>query len=396
MTNPSEKAGISLRAVVLLAGAVTLGVSAWRLSARKNATAAPQSASTPMPTRLEPEELSLAEADREAPTVGSAYRRDIVRPLPVKNAPQSADQTAEPAPTDAPGGPISRRRDEKKSLPEIFRMPADPKGDIVTVRSAVVSEKTNASKRVPINGDFAPFGRLVKCQLVETVDSITSRSEPIVALVTENLDWNGNVIVPAGTEAFSYARPEPIVDAAGVGRLVDNGEWTLVMPRTNGRENGRELILKARAVDRRELPLSNNGKVGGWGIDDGADGLVGYTLSTLDNEEIKLFAASAMGGIAQGIGPVLERQQAAPGLSGVLGATQPAPTVGNALSASLGNGAADYLGQVVSRIREEISKRGVYVRIPAGKAFYLFVEQTIDPEAAAVGLRLPPGKDNAR
>jgi hypothetical protein len=396
MKGPSEKNGMSLRAFMLLVGAITLCVAAWKWSARKSLPPAQSAISAPMPTRLQPEELSLAEADREAPTVASAYRRDIVRPLPVKSAPQSATQNDEAAAPDAPGGPLSRRRDEKKSLPEIFRMPPDPKGDAPIARQVVVSENAKVHKLTPIDGDFAPFGRLVKCQLVDTVDSITSRSEPILALVTEDLDWNGNVIIPAGTEVFSYARPEPIIDAAGVGRLVDDGEWTLVMPRASDRENGRELILKARAVDRRELQLSEKGQAGAWAIDDGADGLIGYTLSTLDNTEIKLFAASAMGGIAQGLGPILERQQPAAGLSGVLGATQPAPTVGNALTASLGSGTADYLGQVVSRIREEISKRGVYVRIPAGKPFYLFVEQTIDPEAAAIGLRLPPEKDAAR
>jgi hypothetical protein len=349
-----------------------------------------------MPTRLQPEELSLAEADREAPTVASAYRRDIVRPLPVKSATQSEAPSEEATPTDPPGGPLSRHRDEKKSLPEIFRMPSEPNGDTPLGRPVATSEKTNVPKPVTIGGDFAPFGRLVKCQLVDTVDSITSRSEPIVALVTEDLDWNGAVIIPAGTEVFSYARPEPVIDAAGVGRLVDDGEWTLVLPRGNDRENGRELILKARAVDRRELQVSDKGHVGSWGIDDGADGLVGYTLSTLDNTEIKLFAASAIGGIAQGLGTVAERQQPAPGISGVLGATEPSPTVGNALTASLGTGAADYLSQVVARIKDEISKRGVYVRVPAGKAFYLFVEQTIDPEAAAVGLRLPQAKENVR
>ena len=50
------------------------------------------------------------------------------------------------------------------------------------------------------------------------------------------------------------------------------------------------------------------------------------------------------------------------------------------------------MNQLAGRIRDEISKRGVYVRVPAGKPFYLFVEQTIDPRAAAVGLRLPAGK----
>jgi hypothetical protein len=100
--------------------------------------------------------------------------------------------------------------------------------------------------------------------------------------------------------------------------------------------------------------------------------------------------------MAQGFGAIAQRQEAAPGLPGVLGATQPAPTLGNALSGSLGAGAVDYMNQYAARIRDEISKRGVYVRVPAGKAFYLFVEQTIDPRAAAVGLRLPSARSPSR
>jgi hypothetical protein len=170
---------------------------------------------------------------------------------------------------------------------------------------------------------------------------------------------------------------------------VDNGEWTLVLPGRPEGVNGRELILKARAVDRREIQVTERGIARSWGIDDGADGLVGYTLSTLDNQEIKLFTAAAISGMSQGITAVAERQQPAPGVAGALGATQVAPTIGNAAAGALGTGAADVMNEVASRIREEISKRGVYVRVPAGKEFYLFVEQTIDPRAAEVGLRLP-------
>jgi hypothetical protein len=54
------------------------------------------------------------------------------------------------------------------------------------------------------------------------------------------------------------------------------------------------------------------------------------------------------------------------------------------------------MNAVSSRIRGEISKRGVYVRVPAGKEFYLFVEQTIDPRAAEVGLRLPAASRQPR
>jgi hypothetical protein len=342
-----------------------------------------------MPTRLQPEALGQAEADREAPSVSGGYRREVVRPKPVQGIAEAAPSRDDSPPPQPPGSPASRRRDEKKTLPEIFRMPPDPGPAVAAAPPEPPGNAAGKAGVAPIGDEFAPFGRLVKCQLVDTLDSITARSEPIVALVTEDLDWNGDVIIPAGTEAFSYARPEPIIDAVGVGRLVDSGEWTLVLPGGPQGANGRELILKARAVDRRELVVSDRGRVRSWGLDDGADGLVGYTLSTLDNTEIRLFAAAAVGGMAQGFSAIAERQQPASGLPGALGATQPAPTLGNALTGSLGSGAVDYMNQLAARIREEISKRGVYVRIPAGKPFYLFVEQTIDPRAAAVGLRLP-------
>jgi hypothetical protein len=75
MTSPTERTGISLRACILLAGAITLCAAAWRLSARKPVATPQPAAAAPMPIRLQPEELSPAEADREAPTVESAYRR---------------------------------------------------------------------------------------------------------------------------------------------------------------------------------------------------------------------------------------------------------------------------------------------------------------------------------
>jgi hypothetical protein len=383
-----------LRWRLLLFFGVLLGAATWALKdRRKPAPDAPEPSAAPLPTRLAPEELSQEEAEREAPAVASAIRRDVERPKPVQDIAVS-EVTKEESPADpAPGSPQNRRRDEKKTLPEIFEMPADPSPPAPT--AAPADSQTERGPAPAIGEEFAPFGRLVKCELVDTLDSVTARSEPIVGLVTQDLDWNGNVIIPAGTEVFSYAKPEAVIDAAGVGRLVDGGEWTLVIP-GRGAENGRELILKGRAMDRREVEVTSEGIARSWGIDDGADGLVGYTLSTLDNKEIKLFAAAAVSGMAQGITAVAERQQPAAGVAGAFGATQVAPTLGNAAVGALGAGSADVMNELVSRIREEISKRGVYVRVPAGKEFYLFVEQTINPRAAAVGLRLPPSKTPQR
>lgn len=388
---------LSLRARVLAAGGIALAAAAWAWKGPgRAAPEAPDRPGPALPTRLAPETMSPEEADREAPAVSGGYRRDVVRPKPVQNVLGLSSPKEDPAPAPLPGGPSSLRRDDKKTLPEVFRMPSDPGSVLSGAGPVSAAPRAEAGAAHALGDDFAPFGRLVKCQLVDTVDSVTARSEPIVALVTQDVDWNGHVIIPAGTEAFSYAKPDPIIDADGVGRLVDSGEWTLVLPGDGDRSNGRELILRARAVDRREVVLTERGRVRSWDIDDGADGLVGYALSTLDNMEIKWFASAAISGIVQGAGAIAERQQAAPGVPGVLGATQPAPTLGNAVTGSLSAGAADYLNQMEARIREEISRRGIYVRVPAGKAFYLFVEQTIDPRAALVGLRLPAADASPR
>jgi hypothetical protein len=390
--DPSDSGGSGLRLRLILAGAVLVAAAAWTW--RDRSRGAPEHRDppqAPLPTRLAPEELSASEANREAPTVAGAYRREVERPKPVQNVAPAGSPRDDAAPDPAPGGPASRRRDEKKTLPEIFRMPPDPKPPLAAPDPAAAGSGARPAGAAPpsVGDAFAPFGRLVKCQLIQTLDSVTARSEPIVGIVTQDLDWNGSVIIPAATEVFSYAKPEAVIDAAGAGRLVDSGEWTLVLPARDGEENGRELVLRGRAIDRRETLVDAAGGARSWGIDDGADGLLGYTLSTLDSREIKLFAAAAIGGMAQGVAAVVERQQPAAGVAGVLGATQAAPTLGNALAGSAGSGAVEVMNEVAGRIREEISRRGVYVRIPAGKEFYLFVEQTIDPRAARVGLKLP-------
>jgi hypothetical protein len=53
-------------------------------------------------------------------------------------------------------------------------------------------------------GDYAPAFRLVKCQLVNTVDS-SILTTPIIGLVTDDLWWNGKVIIRA-TQRFMELR----------------------------------------------------------------------------------------------------------------------------------------------------------------------------------------------
>jgi hypothetical protein len=243
---------------------------------------------------------------------------------------------------------------------------------------------TAQRRRDDLRKDFAPFGRLIKCELVNTLDSLVPTNSPIVGFVCEDLYHNGKLIIPAKTEVHSYITGQPKLDANGVGRIFDTNEWVLVMPaQAGGRINGREWRIKARAMDRRELVVEPDGRVRAWDINDLAPGLIGSTISTLNNEEIKLFASAFLGSAASTLGESLQQREAVPG---TFNSTQIAPTARNAAIGGVGAGVAGVMKTYADRISEEISQRGFYVRVTSGKNFYLYIEQTLDPRDAAVGL----------
>ncbi len=108
-----------------------------------------------------------------------------------------------------------------------------------------------------------------------------------------------------------------------------------------------------------------------WDITDGSAGLRGRLIKTDDLAEIKLFAATFLSGAA---GALTANQQT------LLG-TQVLPTTQNAAL----EGAQSVLGTYAKQILDSIERDGFYVRVPAGKQFYLYVTQTIDRTDAAVG-----------
>ena len=76
---------LSLRGWVLLMGALALAAAGWASyhTSPKSVKARREEPSPTLPTRLAPQELTEAEADREAAPV-AGYRRDVVRPRPVQ------------------------------------------------------------------------------------------------------------------------------------------------------------------------------------------------------------------------------------------------------------------------------------------------------------------------
>ena len=131
---------------------------------------------------------------------------------------------------------------------------------------------------------YAPFGRLVSCELVSTVDS-SSLNTPIIALVTEDLYHDGKLIIPAGAEIHGTASRDDMRD-----RISSNGTWVVVW-RTLDNENGKELRLSGIALDKRKSPRGDY-----WDISDGSAGIRGYVINTTDMQELIAVAAEFLSG----------------------------------------------------------------------------------------------------
>lgn len=216
-------------------------------------------------------------------------------------------------------------------------------------------------------GRFAPYGRPIKCELVFTLDS-TLEETPIVALVVEPVYNNGHLVLPAGAELHGRARPDRLRD-----RIFSAKEWMLVLPREGTLLNGRQLPVLGHALDRAEP----EGRGDTWGITDGSFGFQGEVIRTMNEEEIRQFAAVFL---STGALALQERQ------GGVRSQRSVLNTPANAALA----GAAATLNQIARQIADEIAKNGVFIRVPAGKQFYFYPLQAIAPDRAALPAEASP------
>src|ERR1700681_1373405 len=265
-----------------------------------------------------------------APQVPETVRRDMV-PYDPKSANPKPDTTPAPPPPKPDG---------------------TPEFPVLSVIAETPATATKEAKK--FSEDFAPFGRLIPCELVITVDS-SSIQTPIIGLVTEDIFHHGQLIIPAGTEVHGSAQ----VDRARE-RIASNGRWTLVW------QNGQELNVSGLALDHDRDP-----DTGTWGITDGSAGLRGKLLKTDNLAEVKLYIASLLSGAAAAL---TDRQISAFGSFAL-------PTLQNAPL----QGAQAVLDRYAQQILNAIERDGFYVRVPAGKQFYLYITQTVDEDDAKIG-----------
>lgn len=257
-----------------------------------------------------------------------------------------------PTPVSTPMA-ISRPSAPAAVRPAILKVP--PVRVYTAASYAVEAPKNEVKESDP--EPYAPFGRLVRCQLFNTVDSGDIES-PLIGKVTDDLAWNGDVIIPKCSEVHAMAQVGQTRD-----RIVSEGPITFVFP------DGRQLIVKGIALDRGYDPAFKT-----FAVTEGSAGIVGSVIKTDNAAEVKLFAASFISGIAQGLqvtqgtifGPVNSSSGAGVGnLPGYL--LNPASM-----------GVQAVLNRYAQRIEQAIERDGYFIVVPSGKQFLVYVEQDID------------------
>lgn len=203
---------------------------------------------------------------------------------------------------------------------------------------------------------FAPRGLLIKAALVITVDS-SSLETPVLALVTEDVYWNGQLILPAGTQVQAQAGQGRVRD-----RIEVKGSFTFVWA------DGREYNISGIALDHERL------SDGSYSITDGSAGIRGQIIKNDQYAEVKILIAEALSGIMN------NQQDQFQTIYGL------APQ-NNSRNAALGGGsqaASAYSGMLTKKLDKDLD----FVRVAAGTQFYIYTRDVFEPEMASIaGLR---------
>jgi hypothetical protein len=204
---------------------------------------------------------------------------------------------------------------------------------------------------------FAPRGTLIKAALVITLES-NAVGTPVLGMVIEDVYFQGNLIVPAGTQVqattFGNSRIRDRIDV--------RGSFTFIWA------DGSEYVTTGIALDHQ--PLSD----GTFSLTDGSPGIRGRVLKTDEYAELKLLVAEAMQGVMN------NSQTQFQSVYGLV----PENTNRNAALGGGSSGAQAYAGLLSKKIEKDLE----YVQVPAGTSFYIYTTDVFEPELRSIaGIR---------
>jgi Bacterial conjugation TrbI-like protein len=272
-----------------------------------------------------------------------------------------------------PVSPPKTRARIPRQLPAVSSSPVEwvqtPKPAFASLTILAAEAQPDKPSPHEPRGDYAPAFRLVKCQLVNTVDS-SNITTPIIGLVTDDVWWNGKAIIRANSEVHGVANIDRVRE-----RIASHGEFTFVLNEPDSL--GRELVIKGMALD-----MEKDDQMDSYGITDGSAGLRGDVIRTANADVIKLYAASLISGIAgafsTGTNAILGNRVFTNNASLGLSALQ-----GGVINPAAG-GTQSVLDRYAEQIASSIERDGFFVRVPAGKQFYVYCTEAIDLAKAKV------------
>jgi hypothetical protein len=284
-------------------------------------------------------------------TARGAIRESILRNgQPLKVPATATRTTADPATAGGGDGSEDRSRATRGSRTDR----PDTRPRVLPISLFAIAP---ASDSASLSKTYAPFGRLIPCETVVTIES-SKLDTPVIGLVTDDVWHNGELIIPAGTEVHGRAS----LDRARE-RVAVSGKWVVVW-RDGSPLNGTELVLNGIALDR-----AKDDTTGEFGLRDGSAGLLGDLIKSDNWQEVKLFASTFLAGFAGGMQQLQNQGTAFGGVAQV--------PVASTRNAAL-QGTADVLNTYARQIQEAVARDGFFVRVAAGKQFYLYVTETID------------------
>lgn len=310
-------------------------------------------------TTTKPPPEGMGQASAEKVSVG---RRDLKGSQTVENT--KLDKLVLPPLKNEP--PTIIKEKETTKVVEKPKSPVFP--DLVQLRS------TESLK--PFNGAppsvFAPRGTLIKAALVITLES-NAVGTPVVAMVSEDVYFQGKLIVPAGTQIIASASSvssQNSGEAGGGGgsnsgatkfrdRIDIRGAFTFVWA------DGSEYVINGIALDHE--PLSD----GTFALTDGSPGIKGRILKTDDYAELKIIISEMVQGFMK------NQQSSFKSIYGLV----PDDTSRNAALGSGASGASAYSNLLVKKLEKDLE----YVQVPEGTLFYLYTLDVFEPELRSVG-----------